>query len=415
MKKLRGVLIAILAVFLISGITLGAAKKPVVLRAMTWDSAEGSEWAKAVFDKFEKHNPDIKIELQPMPDGYDDRLLTSLAAGTPPDLFLVWDYPSLASRGGLEPLDKYDIDFSGINPSLVAWNSYKNHIYGVPKDWTTQVIWYNKKVFDRYSVPYPKTGWTWDDFRNTAKMLTHADDKVWGAALSFGDPYDWQNWFVMGGGDYLSPDGTTMKGYFDSQGAIDTMKFLTDMVLVDKVSPSPSILSASGGTYAMFSSGKLGMIHSGMWFLGYLSSRGLPADDYGTVIVPSPKGRQPVTMMNTSGWAMAAACKNKKEAVEVLKFLADEGGKTQGEAGWAFPVSEKAIKETGLLDDPVTRVFHDSLQYALESPGFLRTPDYMEKCSQYVSEAFDLVLLGKATPEEAMKQAVAKSEKAFER
>jgi multiple sugar transport system substrate-binding protein len=233
--------------------------------------------------------------------------------------------------------------------------------------------------------------------------------------LSFGDPYDWQNWFVMGGGDYLSPDGTTMKGYFDSQGAIDTMKFLTDMVLVDKVSPSPSILSASGGTYAMFSSGKLGMIHSGMWFLGYLSSRGLPADDYGTVIVPSPKGRQPVTMMNTSGWAMAAACKNKKEAVEVLKFLADEGGKTQGEAGWAFPVSEKAIKETGLLDDPVTRVFHDSLQYALESPGFLRTPDYMEKCSQYVSEAFDLVLLGKATPEEAMKQAVAKSEKAFER
>ena len=51
------------------------------------------------------------------------------------------------------------------------------------------------------------------------------------------------------------------------------MKFLTDMVLVDKVSPSRSILSASGGTYAMFSSGKLGMIHSGMWFLGYLSSR----------------------------------------------------------------------------------------------------------------------------------------------
>ncbi len=75
-------------------------------------------------------------------------------------------------------------------------------IYGIPKDWTTQVIWYNKKVFDRYKVAYPQTGWTWDDFRNTAKTLTHEGDKVWGgAALSFGDPYDWQNWFVMGGGD----------------------------------------------------------------------------------------------------------------------------------------------------------------------------------------------------------------------
>ncbi len=327
MKKVRGLAVILLLVFAASGFAIGA-PKPVVLRAMTWDSAEGSAWAKAVFDKFEAANPNIKIELQPMPDGYDDRLLTSLAAGTPPDLFLVWDYPSLASLGGLAPLEKTGIDFSGTNPSLVEWNSYKGHIYGVPKDWTTQVIWYNKKVFDRYKVAYPKPGWTWDDFRSTAQKLTHVDDKVWGAALSFGDPYDWQNWFVMGGGDYLSPDGKTMKGVFDSPESIAVMKFLTDMVLVDKVSPSRSLLSASGGTYAMFTSGKLGMIHSGMWLLGYLSSKVLPADDYGAVIVPAPAGKKPVTMMNVSGWAMAAASKNKAEAIEVLKFLALEGGQT---------------------------------------------------------------------------------------
>jgi len=413
-KRVHGLAVILLLVFAASGFAIGA-PKPVVLRAMTWDSAEGSAWAKAVFDKFEATNPNIKIELQPMPDGYDDRLLTSLAAGTPPDLFLVWDYPSLASLGGLAPLEKTGIDFSGINPSLVEWNSYQGHIYGVAKDWTTQVIWYNKKVFDRYKVAYPKPGWTWDEFRSTAQKLTHADDKVWGAALSFGDPYDWQNWFVMGGGDYLSADGKTMKGVFDSPETIAVMKFLTDMVLVDKVSPSRSLLSASGGTYAMFTSGKLGMIHSGMWLLGYLSGKGLPADDYGAVIVPTPSGKKPVTMMNVSGWAMAAASKHKAEAIEVLKFLALEGGQTQGEAGWAFPVSEKAIKATGLLNDPVTRVFYDSLAYALKNPAFLRTPEYAEKCSQYLEEAFDQILLGKATAEKAMSDAVKKSEKAFGR
>ena len=34
---------------------------------MTWDSAEGSGGQGAVFEKFEKINPNIKIELQPMP------------------------------------------------------------------------------------------------------------------------------------------------------------------------------------------------------------------------------------------------------------------------------------------------------------------------------------------------------------
>jgi multiple sugar transport system substrate-binding protein len=165
----------------------------------------------------------------------------------------------------------------------------------------------------------------------------------------------------------------------------------------------------------MFTSGKLGMIHSGMWLLGYLSGKGLPADDYGAVIVPTPSGKKPVTMMNVSGWAMAAASKHKAEAIEVLKFLALEGGQTQGEAGWAFPVSEKAIKATGLLNDPVTRVFYDSLAYALKNPAFLRTPEYAEKCSQYLEEAFDQILLGKATAEKAMSDAVKKSEKAFGR
>ena len=79
MKRVRGLAVILLLMFTASGFAIGA-QKPVVLRAMTWDSAEGSAWAKAVFDKFEAANPNIKIELQPMPDGYDDRLLTSLAA-----------------------------------------------------------------------------------------------------------------------------------------------------------------------------------------------------------------------------------------------------------------------------------------------------------------------------------------------
>ena len=42
--------IALLLAFVASGFAMGALK-PVVLRAITWDSAEGSAWVEAVFDK----------------------------------------------------------------------------------------------------------------------------------------------------------------------------------------------------------------------------------------------------------------------------------------------------------------------------------------------------------------------------
>lgn len=178
----------------------------VVSEALTWDDAEGAQWSKKVFEKFMALNPNIKIELQCMPQGYNDRLITSLAAGTPPDLFMVWDYPRYAKLGRLEPLDNYDIDFSRIDTMLNTWNSYNGTIYGVAKDWTPELIWYNKKVFDKYGVPYPQNNdsWTWEKFRETAKKLTHPKDHVWGFLVSFGDPYDWESWIVMNGGDFLS-------------------------------------------------------------------------------------------------------------------------------------------------------------------------------------------------------------------
>ena len=53
---------------------------------------------------------------------------------------------------------------------------YKGKLLGISKDFATLVLYYNKDLFEKWDVPYPKSGWTWDDFLQTAKALTREGD-----------------------------------------------------------------------------------------------------------------------------------------------------------------------------------------------------------------------------------------------
>ncbi|CAG7638246.1 ABC transporter substrate-binding protein [Paenibacillus allorhizosphaerae] len=49
-------------------------------------------------------------------------------------------------------------------------------LYGLPMpDFDPQVLYYNKSLFDRFGVPYPKDGMTWDETYELAKKMTRAD------------------------------------------------------------------------------------------------------------------------------------------------------------------------------------------------------------------------------------------------
>lgn len=322
---------------------------------------------------------------------------------------------SLVVLGGIEPLEEA-IDFADIEPILISWNSYKGHVYGAPTDFTTGVIWYNEDLFDRYGVTYPTDDWTWEGFRETAKKLTHPDEGVYGFIVS-PSSYSWEAWAAMLGGDFIDPTGTTMDGYLNSPETIAAIKFLTDLYLEDEVSPAPEMVTAMGGSYELFSAGKVAMTDSGMWFMGYLRAKGIdPAETpFRTVMWPHPKEGKLVVMLHTCGWTLASASQHREETLTLLRFLAQEAGETQGQAGWAFPTSLKVAQRLGLLDDPVTRPFFTSLQYVLENPHFLRTELWWEKFDKYIADALDMVMLRKATVEEALNWAVQESEKALGR
>ena len=70
--------------------------------------------------------------------------------------------------------------------SLLEGFSEGGTLYGLPSGTQTMVMYYNKDIFDEKGVEYPKEGWTWDEFLETAEKLTYEENgkTVYGYGLS---------------------------------------------------------------------------------------------------------------------------------------------------------------------------------------------------------------------------------------
>jgi len=139
-----------------------------------------------------------------------------MSAGTPPDvMYMGSDYfPGYVIKGtllDLTPFIKNDPDtnlppfnIDDYFPEVVKPFIYKGRYYGIPKDFTTLALYYNKDIFDKMGIKYPKEGWTWKDFKETAIKLTqdfNGDGLIdqFGFVLELWLGY-WISWIRQNGG-----------------------------------------------------------------------------------------------------------------------------------------------------------------------------------------------------------------------
>src|SRR5438552_14323825 len=129
-------------------------------------------------DAFMKANPNVKVTWEPIAKDYDTVLKTNIAAGTEADVFYVdinW-VGSLMTTGKLMALDdlmsKAKVAKSDFVPTLIDAFSNGGKVYGLPKDFNTLGLVYNKDVFTKQGVKEPTNDWTWADLKQAAKELT---------------------------------------------------------------------------------------------------------------------------------------------------------------------------------------------------------------------------------------------------
>lgn len=310
---------------------------PVRLRVMTWAGDREIATERRIAELFEARHPGVEVTVESASSHYQEKLLTSIAAGTPPAVFLLDgpDIPTFLDRGltlDLTPyLDRVGYDPERVLPEVISTFRRGGRLYALPKDFTPMAIYVNRGVFRRFGVPLPPAGgWTRSEFLAAARALTRdttGDGRVDVFAFDFPrNPYQWIPWVWAGGGDILDPSGTRSSGWLDAAPAVATLGFLTDLVSEYRVTPGVQFVEGGDpAREARFATGGQAMLYSGHWTLQLLASTmGGALDEIGLAPIPHADGAEPATVLYASGWAVPANVVHERLAIELAAFLASE-------------------------------------------------------------------------------------------
>ncbi len=304
---------------------------------------------------------------------------------------------------------KYPLDSTIYLPGVFKPGEYKGKQYLLPKDFSPEAIYYNKKIFDQYKVPYPKDGWTWDDFLKTAQALTKDTDgdgktDLWGAQLGASWTTGFEYWVAAAGGSLVSPDGKQFVGYMDSPETAAAVQFYSDLYNKHKVAVPPADLSLWAGGNSEFDNGKAAMRLHGRWpQSGYQKN---PNIELG--IVGVPQGKKRANVLFWGGFCITKNSKNKEAAWRFLRYYVGEPG-AQVWKDWALPAVKSVAESSGLTKDPIEGVWLNELNY-LAPRAYVFTPYWGDTADPALRKVLEKVLIDpntdvKAALAEAAKEA----------
>lgn len=202
MRKLTMAIVSVSAIFaLVTGCSKGNGSEkaaPAESAAAQFDTtkpvkltlymglSQPDEWIqKYIIAPVQKKYPNISIDIIRKGKGTNPDEL--VVAGTFPDIFYesIPRYTPYKDLGLLYDMNdlikKYKFDTSKLNPAVLdalkVWGN-KGELYHMPLWMNFSVLYYNKDIFDKFGVPYPKDGMTWDEAIELSKKLTKTQDSI---------------------------------------------------------------------------------------------------------------------------------------------------------------------------------------------------------------------------------------------
>ncbi|MEX2555092.1 MAG: sugar ABC transporter substrate-binding protein [Actinomycetota bacterium] len=297
-------------------------------------SPDEAESYRVLAGAFERASPGAKVNLVVVPNPGDHiaKLVTSFSAGSPPDLFLInyRRFGQFVDRQVLEPVGpmlagSQRLQEEDFYPEALDSFRRTGVVQCMPTNISSQVVYYNKRLFARAGLATPRVGWRWSDLLASAKRLT-VDTNGDGRTDVYGlgveptlvrvAPFVWQ----AGGevvDDVVNPTKTTMLGPTE----LRALKFFIELRRVHRVVPSLAEFE-SEDLEARFAAGRLGMLIESRRVTPTL--RGVPDLDWD--VAPLPIDAEPATMLHSDALCMAKASKVKDLAFRFIEFATGPEG-----------------------------------------------------------------------------------------
>ena len=395
MKKATPILVLIM-LFSIAMETLSFSAEKITLSLWTRKQTNKyytdlREWG---IKEFERKNPGVTVEHTPMPFGdLLRKCAISLQAGQAADVMTIPNEFSDFVRGGyLYPLDKYiaqDVnDWMDFLPHLRDFVTRNGNIYGIPIDYATRVLFYNKTLFEEKGLREPPK--TWTEFRELAQKLIDPQKGIYGIGIDgkgvmlTGLLYSFVH---QAGGTFLNRDWT--ESVVNSPEGVEALTYWVDLLHKYKVMPPETPDLDFNGLTGMFAAGKIAMLHAFYNIYPDIEQMN-PNLKYGVVVMPSYRK----TWVFSPDWNFCIS-KNSKYPDLAFKLIQElTSTEFQKRIKGFLPTRKSAARE---LPD----VLKTSLTYGSTDP----TPPGFGKFPTIYNDSVQSALLKRLTPKEALDKA----------
>jgi multiple sugar transport system substrate-binding protein len=378
------------------------APEPVTIQY--WHTHSDPETAQLdqVIASFEAANPGINVETTRY--AYNDfktALLTAISGGTVPDvarLDIAW-VSEFADQGALVQLDGRLPDFDTIIkdtfPGPLSTNFWKGHYYGLPLDTNTQVLLWNKDIFEAAGISAPPA--TMEEFAAVACTINRSPSETrYGYAQ--GGTYFWAPApiFYAMGGKVTDEEITTATGYVNGPESVAAFTMLKD--LYDQSCMSPNLLGGGIATDAGHAEGTYAMIIDGPWMVDIYKNN---YPDFEVNFAPIPTGPDGTTSSVVGG-----------EDIVVLEGTANQEAAMKWAAYLLTPEAQKMMAAVGqmptlasLAGDPAMPPYFAVFQEQLKTAQARVPHPKWSDMDNAINNAYQRMLNGDQTPQEALDQA----------
>lgn len=304
------------------------------------------------------------------------------------------ELPQFAETGGLRPLAETELDTSGHADSAISLGSYEGTEYGVARSVNSLALIYNTELLAEEGIEPPTT---WDELKESAARLTQGSTygMAFSASPNADGVYQFLPFFWSAEGDEAQLSG--------GEGAA-ALQLWSD--LVDKGSASRAVVNWNQqDVNDQFVSGRAAMMINGPWQVPVLSEQ--DDVDWAVASIPVPEeGLDPVPPI---GGTVMAIPRNdgdtdrEKRAAEILDCLNSE----KNQLGWGERVNNVPTREAAAdsyrEQNPELSAFAELVSTARSRTAEVGTR--WPVISDALAGAFQSVLTGRATPEQALERA----------
>lgn len=332
-----------------------------------WDASQQPAYQQCAID-FHAKNPSITVNItQKGWADYWSGLTTGMVSGTAPDVFTdhLSKYTDFFTKHQILPLDdlikKDNVSTNIYQPGLAAlWVGSDGHRYGLPKDWDTVGVFYNKKYIDAAAItPAQMASLAWNptDGGTYEKAIAHLTidksgrrgdepsfDKnnvktygLWldGSGSGFGQT-QWSMYALSDGWTATNKNPWGTHYNYDSAKFQETIKWWKS--LIDK-GYMPSLKNAVGlPGLTELAAGKVAMVTNGDW--NTASTFAAKTANFVPAVAPTPVGPtgQRASVFNGLADSIYSGTKHPDQAWAWVKYLASPACQdVVGTKGIIFP------------------------------------------------------------------------------